>query len=48
LLVGDTVVAALNLSHAPKSGDVSFATGFFSGDEIPGEATILRGCSVSR
>lgn len=46
LFINDELTATLDLSGHTESGTVSAITGFFSGDEIPGEATRFEGLTL--
>lgn len=46
LFINDELVTTLDLSDLTVSGSVSAITGFFSGDEIPGEATRFEGLEL--
>jgi hypothetical protein len=46
LYINDELATTLDLSELTESGNVSAMTGFFSGDEIPGEATRFEGLTL--
>jgi uncharacterized protein len=44
--VNNQLVTTLDLSHLMRPGDVNIVTGYFTGGELPGEATRYRGFTV--
>jgi uncharacterized protein len=44
--VNNQLVTTLDLSHLMRPGDVNIVTGYFTGGELPGEATGYRGFTV--